>query len=116
MARSLAARLLIAALAAGAFSALPGAVGVAAAQQQTLSFDIREQSLSAALVEFSRRSGAADRALRDRACVMEIAVPHVPVARIDAPAREIVQRLVGGRLRRLFVVEDDGELVMQRLL
>jgi hypothetical protein len=49
--------LLIAALAAGAFSALPGAVGVAAAQQQTLSFDIREQSLSAALVEFSRRSG-----------------------------------------------------------
>lgn len=57
MTRSLAARVLAAALAAGAFSTAPVVVSGAAAQQQALSFDIRAQSLSGALVEFSRRSG-----------------------------------------------------------
>ncbi len=57
MARSIAARLLAAALAGSALSVTPAAIGAAAAQQQALSFDIREQSLSGALVEFSRRSG-----------------------------------------------------------
>jgi hypothetical protein len=45
-----------AALAAGALAALSAATG-AAAQERTLTFDIRAQSLSGALVEFSRRSG-----------------------------------------------------------
>lgn len=54
--RVLAPRLVAAALAACAGAAV-SAGGAALAQEQTFSFDIREQSLSGALVEFSRRSG-----------------------------------------------------------